>query len=299
MAKQKREDAEAEVWNAISAFEQILEAMPTDRASLEALSHAYQQIGDHTKAKEYLIRLGNQLLDEQDLQAMLELAEKLSAYAAEDAQAAELLKRIQGVTSGSAAPVPAASQDVPEPQPARAPAVKVRMAFNMAEELALAWNLLEAHEINQEEYASLVQDLTEMSANDASTTVSVFHVLEARTFKNLDRILAYTSREFSVPYISLASFDVPAAVADVLPLEFIIRRGALAFGFIGQELMVVLMNPCEKQLRQDTEQLSGRRCHFFLTLPSEFDVAVQKIAGVLAEREAEEAKAKAEAAAAR
>ena len=43
-----KKDLEAEIWNAINAFEQMLEAMPNDRVSLEALSHAYEQIGDHT-----------------------------------------------------------------------------------------------------------------------------------------------------------------------------------------------------------------------------------------------------------
>ena len=55
--KKSKEELEAEVWSAISAFEQILEAIPNDRASLEALSNTYEQIGDHTKAKEYMLRL--------------------------------------------------------------------------------------------------------------------------------------------------------------------------------------------------------------------------------------------------
>ena len=61
-----RKQLEEEVWSAIGAFEQILEAMPEDRASLETLSHAYGQIGDHARAYEYVLRLGRVLLVEGD-----------------------------------------------------------------------------------------------------------------------------------------------------------------------------------------------------------------------------------------
>ena len=67
--KEKSLNAEEKIWDAISAFEQILEAMPDDRASLEALAHAYEQIGDHARAKDYTIRLGGVLVSESDAEA--------------------------------------------------------------------------------------------------------------------------------------------------------------------------------------------------------------------------------------
>ena len=75
--KDSRPELEEKVWNAIAAFEQILEAMPTDRASLDALAHAYEQVGDHTKAKDYLIRLGNVIIQENDADAGQEILEKI------------------------------------------------------------------------------------------------------------------------------------------------------------------------------------------------------------------------------
>ena len=59
-------DAEAEIWNAIVSFEKILEAIPGDRVSLETLADAYEKVGDHSRAKEYIIRLVNTLLEEGD-----------------------------------------------------------------------------------------------------------------------------------------------------------------------------------------------------------------------------------------
>jgi tetratricopeptide (TPR) repeat protein len=102
-AKKEKQDLEAEVWNAITAFEQILEAMPNDRASLEALSHAYEQIGDLTKAKEYFLRLGNVLMDEGDAAAGADLLERLRPFAADDEEAAELVSKIEAAGGGASA----------------------------------------------------------------------------------------------------------------------------------------------------------------------------------------------------
>ncbi|MEI6217777.1 MAG: hypothetical protein WCP86_02660, partial [bacterium] len=52
-------DQESEVWSAIAAFEQILEAIPNDRTSLAPLAHAYEQIGDLARAKDYTVRLAD------------------------------------------------------------------------------------------------------------------------------------------------------------------------------------------------------------------------------------------------
>jgi len=144
----------------------------------------------------------------------------------------------------------------------------------MAEELAFAWNLLEAKEISQDEYSSLVQDLTEMSSVDSATTVSVLHVLESRAFKSLDRVLVHVSKECGTPVISLACFEIKPEAFSLLPYDFMVRRGALVFELIGKDALVVVMNPYDRQLRRDIETMTGRKCHFFLTLPSEFDKAL-------------------------
>lgn len=288
-AKKEKQDLEAEVWNAITAFEQILEAMPTDRASLEALSHAYEQIGDLTKAKEYFVRLANVLLEEGDSDSARALLVRLAPFAAEDDDVLELMSQIEAVSGGAvvdsaiddAVSLPEENLPVTEKPKARKN-VSVSTAFNMSEELAMAWNLMEANEITQEEYASVVQDLTEMSAGDSVATISVLHVLEARGFKTLDRIIAYLVDQCSVPFVSLSNFDLMTDPAVLLPIDFVVRRGALIFELVGHDALAVVMNPFDKQLRKDVELLADRKCHFYLTMPSEFDRAAEKAAEKIA-----------------
>lgn len=286
--KESKKGLEEEIWSAISAFEQILEAMPNDRASLEALSHAYEQINDHTRAKDYILRLGNVLVDEADAKAARELLEKIRPYAEEDPGAGELVARIEKLTTEQG---PGAAPAEAEAQTRQSQAVageQVRTGFNMAEELSFAWNLLEAEKLTQEEYASVVQDLTEMSTGDSVDTISVLHVLEVRGFKNLEKIIVFVSKECGTPIISLVDFELQPKAVSILPLDFMVRRGVLLFELLGKDAMAVVMNPYDKQLRKDVETQAGKKCHFFITLSSDFDQMLAKITDVLAEKASSE-----------
>jgi hypothetical protein len=278
----QKQDLEAEVWGAIAAFEQILEALPTDRASLEALWNAYEQIGDFAKSRGYLFRLGNVIADEEDVDVARELLDKVRPLAAEDESAKTLLGRLEKLVerqkpAAGGASTAAGGGEGRSQQARSAAAEHVRATFSMADELAFAWNLLEASQLTQEEYASVVQDLTEMSAVESATTVSVLHVLESRAFKNIDKIMVHVSKECGAPIISLASFDFKSDEVTPLPTDFVMGRGAFVFEVIGKDALVVVMNPYDKQLRKDVETLTGRKCHFFMSLPSEFDKALANV----------------------
>lgn len=287
-------DPESEVWSAIAAFEQILEAIPNDRTSLETLAHAYEQIGDMARAKDYTIRLVEVVLSELDQQEARNLLPKFEQFAAGDPVATELLQRLRvfvtsaasatAVKAVAAATAAAARQEEKEkekkehgPVTLSSAAAHARSSFNIANELPLAWNLLKANELTQEEYSNVVQDLTELSATDASVTVSVLHVLHDRSFKNISRVLTMLAKECSTPIISLTSFDLQPDAYSLLPLDFMVKRGVIIFDFFGDAALAVVLNPYDKELMKDVETVAGRKCFFYLTPPAEFDVAINKI----------------------
>lgn len=269
-----REELEQHVFQAVAAFEQVLEAMPDDRASLEALSDAYGQIGDASKARDHLLRLARVLIDERDGVSANELLDRLRALGDEDAEAQALITEIE--ESGEAAE----PSSVETPIPDRAAAAEVSMCLNMSDELAFAWNLMQAGDVTEEEYAEIVQDLTDMSTSETTSTVSILHVLEARGFKALDRIIARISEDTGLPYVTLDSFDIPNPAAALLPVDFMVRRGALVFDLIGNRALAAVLNPYDKGLRRDVETLAGRRCHFCLARASEFDRALERVTSV-------------------
>ena len=289
-AKGKGGDVESEVWAAIAAFEQILEAMPNDRASLDALADAYEQIGDLAKAKEYLVRLGSVLVEEGDIAGAQGILEKVKGYAADDPEAEELVAQIEAL--GGPAPVerPKAKKEAPKPGKKGMPK-GVRAVFNMADELSCAWNLMEAGELTQEEYASVVQDLTDMSSGETEHTISVLHVLEGRQFKNLDKIMGYVAKQCETPIISLSNFELRTDVFGLIPDEFTMKCGAVAFETLGDDVLVAILNPYNTQIRKDVKAITGRTCHFFLAMPSEFDQLVTNGKEAIAEKALLEAEA--------
>jgi tetratricopeptide (TPR) repeat protein len=275
--KKSKEELESEVWSAIAAFEQILEAIPNDRASLEALSNTYEQIGDHTKAKEYMLRLGNVLLEEHDADAARQLVEHIRPYAADDSKVQSLIDRIEKLGGGQpAAAEPAAIEPELRQEKAKG-GDRSRVSFSMPDELAFAWNLLEAKELTQEEYSSVVQDLTEMSSVDSATTISVLHVLEGRAFKNLEKVMSFVSKECGTPIVALSCFDLRTESTSLLSKDFMLKRGAMVFELLGKDALAVVMNPYDRQLRKDVEAMAGRKCHFFMTPPPEFDKALETV----------------------
>jgi len=152
---------------------------------------------------------------------------------------------------------------------------------NVADELSFAWHLLQSNIITQDEYSTVAQDLTEISAGDAKITVSVLHVLHDRALRNLDNVVAFAARDSSTPVVSLSLFDIQKEVAGLMPVDLIIQRGALPFEMMGPNVLVAVLNPYNKKLRDDVQSVIGRKCHYFITLPSEFDGAVGKIKSLL------------------
>lgn len=266
-----RPDPEAEIWSAIAAFEKILEAMPDDRSSLETLSHAYEHIGDESKTLEYLLRLGDVIIRDRDFDSAGYICEKLEGFGSSDETVVRVRRELTQLVAETQSSTP---DQVPSPD-AETPSVP--STFRVADELSFAWRLFEAGELTQQEYSGVAQDLSDMSTEEHLSTISVLHVLSARAFSGMERLMGYVARDAKTPIVSLDSFDIPAETASLLPLEFIIRRGAVVYGLLAEDALVVVMNPYDAALREQVESLLGRTCHFFISSPVEFDNTTAKI----------------------
>jgi hypothetical protein len=269
-----REDLESQVWNAIAAFEQIVQALPNDRVSLDALSHAYEQVGDLTRAREYLVRLAHVVVEESDREAAETLRERLARFAAADPAAKQAEDRVGQLLSltrpGEAVPG--------QPDPLAVAAAEAELPGSIvAAELSFAWHLLQAGEVTQDEYAALAQDLSEIAAAKSAVTISVLHVMHDRAFRNLERVVTFAARDSHMPLIPLTSFEIPEATLALLPLDFMERNGAVVFELLGTDALAAVLNPFNKPLQTRIEAVVRRKCHFFLALPADFDVIVEKL----------------------
>ncbi len=280
---------ESEIRSAIEAFEQVLAVVPDDVPSLRAILNAYEDLGDPPRSCVYVQRLGAALLGEGDIRGMEELLPLAEKYCSQGFdELAELVARMETAVKGSdasaatGAAAAAVAADRSDSDAAPAPGPDVSSHFEIEPELALAWSLLEFGDLTQDEYASVVQDLTEMSVGDVADTVSVLHVLEARGFRKLEQVIGRMAEECGAPVVSLACFDIQTD-QYLLPMDFMLRRGALVFEHVADHVLVAVLNPHDEKLRRDVQAIIGRECHFFTTVPSEFDEALNRISDVEAQ----------------
>ncbi|OQA27509.1 MAG: hypothetical protein BWY59_01069 [Verrucomicrobia bacterium ADurb.Bin345] len=257
----------SELQDAIVTFEQILEAIPNDRLALETLSDAYEQMGEKAKALGYYIHLASVVLEDGDKRAAPEISGKLRELGegnAEALQAAEFLDRMVAPEEEE--------KKAQKESPARKKGEPVRRRVaDISAELALAWNLVQAGELTQDEYSSVVNDLTESSSRNNDVPVTVLHVLRDRTFKNYEKILNFISTNSGIPIIPLAGFELQKDANSLLPMDFVAHRGAIVFEMMGKEPLIAILNPYDTELKKDIEELTGRKCHYYLVSAEDYD----------------------------
>lgn len=255
-----------ETRSAIAAFEQILDAFPEDVTTLEALYQAHDSLGHVEEARKYILRTAQAIErqpGEPGVAATSSLLEHLRSMAPQDREAERLMRAMESRVRSEPHPASAAS-----PSPRN---LEITRGMAMEAEMALAWKLKEANWIPEKDYAQLVQDLTEISASDNQNTLSLLHAMQDRGIPNFENILVHIARDAGVGILPITSFDPHPDALGLLPTALVLRQGIVLFDLIGSEALAAILNPYNEHLRTETERISGKKCHFYLTPPTEFD----------------------------
>lgn len=260
---------DSDLADSIAMLEQILEVMPQDVIALKTLYNMYLKSGQLNHAFEYLGSLTTAICCNDDKEGATFVLEQLPAYEDEyPERSAELFRQIGTVTKKA------------EPTPKeKAKAKRRETDKEINEELALAWRLYEENQLSQEEYSSVLHDLTEVSAKDVNVPVSVLHVLNDRGFTQMNRIINYMSSRSGVPFITLSNFEIPKELKEELPLEIPTHEGAIPFAYFGEDLLLGVLNPFNNALVDKLESVCERRCHTFLVNPEDYDTALDRMRG--------------------
>ncbi len=268
----EKQPMDSDLADSIAMLEQILEVMPQDAMALKALYNAYSQCGLRDRAFEYLGLLADVAYAGNDAETLRFVVRHMKEFEEEyPSETAAHLARIRtlasSATEASEAPQTAASSSA-------------ATDADISEELALAWRLYEENQLSQEEYSSILNDLTEVSSKELDVPISVLHVLGDRGFSQMNRIMNYLSSRSGIPCISLSNFELSEQVGSVLPLDVAAHGGALPFGFFGNDLLVAVLNPFNSVLMDKVETSSGHRCHAYLVSPADYDAALDKLRGM-------------------
>ncbi len=270
--------AEQNLANSISMLEQILEVMPQDSDALRAVYSAYHKTGQDEQAFEYLGRIIGVYLGGGDDELLHFIRTELDHYAAAfPSEVAAHQARLRGVDVSEIV-----SEDVERPKsvPRQSTTDAGKQEVDISEELALAWRLYEENQLTQEEYSSVLHDLTEVSSKQLNVPVSVLHVLNDRGFTQMKRIMNYLSTRSGVPCITLSSYELSEEVSTALPTEISAHNGALPFAFLGNDLLLAVLNPFNNSLVDKVESICGHHCHTYLVEPEDYDLALGRLRAV-------------------
>ena len=266
-SRQFEKSPEMEVRNAIEAFEQILEAMPGDRTALETLFDAYDHLGDHEKALARLVQLADIVVEEGDTDSVPWIYEALVRAGTAHPEVKRTMGELESLML---------NMGLPSPSEMAAAHHASRQGVDVSAELTLAWTLRQADELTQEEYSTIVQDLSENSTRHLDSPVSLQHVLYDRNLRCADSVLAYLSVDSGCPVVHLAMFEFDRGKFHALPAPYPSRRGAMVFERLGSDYLVALLNPYDQKLRQEVSGLLNHRCHFYLTGAQDYETFLMR-----------------------
>ena len=261
--------------DSIAMLEQILEVMPQDADAIKALYTAYRKAEKSEQAFEYLSKLTDVCIGSDDLSQVSFIQRELANF--DDIYPSEVAvqhTRIRTLADAST-PVGESSPRPAEESPSST-GIHSKDA-DISEELALAWRLYEEGQLEQEEYSSVLHDLTEVSSKVLDVPVSVLHVLHDRGFTQMTRLMNHMSSRSGVPALTLSNFEFSEDVALALPIELAAHDGALPFAFFGNDLLVGVVNPFNNALIEKVESVSGHRCHTYLVDPQDYDSALGRL----------------------
>jgi hypothetical protein len=246
--------------------------------ALKAVYSAYRKSGDAGRAFEYLGRLVEVATTDHDMDLLAFVRTEFSAFEqSHPSEVAAHMARLRVLVSEAAKTGYKPAPEQAEAQPGHQP-----VETDISEELALAWKMYEEGQLSQEEYSSVLHDLTEISSKELDVPASVLHVLNDRGFTQMGRIMAYMSERSGVPFVALTNFELNEQVAAALPMEVPASDGALPFAFLGNDLLVAVLNPFNHMLEEKVETQSGHRCHTFLADPQAYDIALGKLRALAA-----------------
>jgi len=258
--------AREELKQTAAMLEQILEVMPDDLFTLRALYETSLKLELPEQAFDVLKRLDDGARKANNADSIAFVLNQYASIVDEMPDVQPRMERLRELQM--MADLRSSAKPAPPP---------VVESKGIESEMALAWDLFQDEQLTQDEYSNVLHDLTEMSSRQTNVPVTVLHVLHDRNFNRFDRLMTHLCQKSKAPIVSLSQFDEREDLRELLPLDLISRRGVLPFSRVGDDLLMAVLNPMDRDLVQNASNLTGRRCHIFLVTPDEYDQRLEQI----------------------
>lgn len=217
---------------------------------------AYEQAGWTDKVVDTLVELSEILEREQDVVVCSEVMTRLPRYV-DDKRASHALERLSQIMAGTWGPY---TED-------------------------LRWEVYAAHRLHdcglltRVEFAAALECLRESSSDDTQSGASLLRAVVTMGHRDMMSVMTFLSQDSRAPLLPLNCFDPQPEAFELFPEE-LVKRGAMAFDFLGKSLMVAVLNPYNSDLQQEVCRHSGRDCLFYLCMAGDFDEACNRLSSL-------------------
>ncbi len=260
---------------AIAFFEEMLQSMPKDRIALEFLVIAYEQTNQQDKRRDILVRLVDVLLMENNYKHAKAVSEHLKAFP--DYMPAMLaIERVAALSELDTSPDTSPEEPIVSKGSSFTPAkptidwpTDVHSISHAAAsaEMDLVWFWLDNDYLPKELCMDIMTALTERPSTETPLLISALAILDTHHPEYTDSVMEKMQRISNMPVIPAHLFEPTPAALKALSQLFCYVKGVRPFALMGNELLVALLNPLNKELQQEIQDRSGRVCHFFLAPP--------------------------------
>lgn len=254
----------------IAYFEKMLKLLPGDRTTLEFLSVAYEQIGNHEKTCYSLIQLADTLLREKDYDAADAIADRLRGFQEEDAK--KMVLKVQAVHG----PVTVPGEEGEIPPNEDVPVARAILDAVKAE-ASLVHALSNRGVIDPNMAETVQRHLAGLPEATRPFLVSALAIIYRESISTGEKTAAYLADTTNTPPIALEAFPLSKALLQTLPENLIRVRGVIPFAKLGNTLMVATLDPMDEGFRREVEYRSGHPCRFFLAHPANAEEILEKL----------------------
>ena len=263
----------SELLDTIHELESILEVLPEDITTLNSLIFAYQQSGDSNKASAKAEIVGNVLSRGQKWDQLYDLA---AQYMDLDPENMTFLKLFNQAEEQRQFQTPSEAIDTGIDE---FPGTSLSdIAFELNNELDLAWNLLESKLVNETQYETAVGTLSENRANpNYNSALSFLAEVNNLDHVNMPRITAHLSKESGTPYIDISRFSIQPEVQKLIPVQTAKQLGVVPFSKFGNDVLIALLNPMNQEIKQALTAFLGANIHYYLSNPDDIQSYYDKL----------------------
>lgn len=263
-------------------YEQVLEKIPDDKFSIEALVDIYVEVGDDKKVAELNSRL-KKIDSGEKLEVVEPKKESVRQVQIKVSSSNQKKRKVKLNSRPSVSdPVPPSwrrkSQGIDEIKQTKALADLVfTMQNSLKSQVDLLISLFDVEVLSKKQFSSVMYELADHKfSRDPQKPKMVMHMLEKCSGVELEKVYYFLSRKTNMPYIDLSVMPYNEKLSSLFPASLVYNQGIVIFKKISTEYCIAVLNPLNIELMEETAALLNENVHFYLTSAKEFDQFLDK-----------------------